>query len=185
MIGRGARGRPWLLGQIAPRLAGRRPPGAHGARLAARLEQYEAMLALLRARPRGSGRPQACQLVSRSRSRNGGGARPLMVLADPARCVGLLRRGDSPKAGTARGGSGGMSVNGFEMLWGAIPYPALVVDETDTIVTANPATESFGATSLRQMAGQAARPSSSATTAPCSTSWARRAATGSRWRSTT
>ena len=32
----------------------------------------------------------------------------------------------------------------FEALWGAIPYPALVVDADDTIVTANPATESFG-----------------------------------------
>ena len=42
----------------------------------------------------------------------------------------------------------------FEALWSAIPYPALVVDETDTIVTANPATESFGATSERQMAGR-------------------------------
>lgn len=43
---------------------------------------------------------------------------------------------------------------GFEALWGAIPYPALVVNGTDTIVTANPATESFGATSLRQMSGR-------------------------------
>lgn len=42
----------------------------------------------------------------------------------------------------------------FEALWGAIPYPALVLDETDSIVTANPATESFGSTSLRQMAGR-------------------------------
>lgn len=47
-----------------------------------------------------------------------------------------------------------MSGIGFEGLWGAIPYPALVVDETDTILTANPATESFGATSQRQMAGR-------------------------------
>ncbi len=43
---------------------------------------------------------------------------------------------------------------GFEAFWGAIPYPALVVDETDAIVTANPATESFGSTSLRQMSGR-------------------------------
>jgi two-component system nitrogen regulation sensor histidine kinase GlnL len=42
----------------------------------------------------------------------------------------------------------------FEALWGAIPYPALVLDGADTIVTANPATESFGSTSLRQMAGR-------------------------------
>ena len=47
-----------------------------------------------------------------------------------------------------------MSVNGFETLWSAIPYPALVVDGNDAIVTANPATESFGATSLRQMTGR-------------------------------
>jgi two-component system nitrogen regulation sensor histidine kinase GlnL len=47
-----------------------------------------------------------------------------------------------------------MSRNGFEVLWGAIPYPALVVDGTDTIVTVNPATESFGGISQRQMAGR-------------------------------
>jgi two-component system nitrogen regulation sensor histidine kinase GlnL len=47
-----------------------------------------------------------------------------------------------------------MSGNGFEALWGAIPYPALVVDTEDAIVTANPATESFGGTSLRQMTGR-------------------------------
>ncbi len=47
-----------------------------------------------------------------------------------------------------------ISATGFEALWGAIPYPALVVDQSDQILTANPATESFGATSLRQMAGR-------------------------------
>src|SRR3954454_18504510 len=47
-----------------------------------------------------------------------------------------------------------MSANGFEALWSAIPYPALVVDHSDSILTANPATESFGATSLRQMTGR-------------------------------
>jgi two-component system nitrogen regulation sensor histidine kinase GlnL len=47
-----------------------------------------------------------------------------------------------------------MNGNGFETLWSAIPYPALVVDGSDSIVTANPATESFGATSLRQMTGK-------------------------------
>lgn len=47
-----------------------------------------------------------------------------------------------------------MSASSFEALWGAIPYPALVVDSNDRIVTANPATESFGATSLRQMTGR-------------------------------
>jgi two-component system nitrogen regulation sensor histidine kinase GlnL len=47
-----------------------------------------------------------------------------------------------------------MNAQAFEALWSAIPYPALVVDETDAIVTANPATENFGATSLRQMTGR-------------------------------
>ncbi|MER2510140.1 ATP-binding protein [Amaricoccus sp.] len=42
----------------------------------------------------------------------------------------------------------------FETLWSAIPYPALVLDAADNILTANPATESFGATSLRQMSGR-------------------------------
>jgi two-component system nitrogen regulation sensor histidine kinase GlnL len=47
-----------------------------------------------------------------------------------------------------------MSGGSFEALWSAIPYPALVVDPEDAIVTANPATESFGGMSLRQMAGR-------------------------------
>jgi two-component system nitrogen regulation sensor histidine kinase GlnL len=47
-----------------------------------------------------------------------------------------------------------MNTTSFEALWGAIPYPALVVDGANAIVTANAATESFGATSLRQMAGK-------------------------------
>ena len=47
-----------------------------------------------------------------------------------------------------------MNASSFEALWGAIPYPALVVDPDDAIVTANPAAESFGGTSLRQMAGR-------------------------------
>jgi len=47
-----------------------------------------------------------------------------------------------------------MNGGSFEALWSAIPYPALVVDPGDAIVTANPATESFGGTSLRQMAGR-------------------------------
>lgn len=53
-------------------------------------------------------------------------------------------------------GKSGMeaSATGFEALWGAIPYPALVVDSAGAIVTANPATESFGATSQRQMKGR-------------------------------
>jgi two-component system nitrogen regulation sensor histidine kinase GlnL len=44
--------------------------------------------------------------------------------------------------------------NGFEAIWSAIPYPAMVVDGADCIRAANPATESFGGTSLRQMAGR-------------------------------
>lgn len=47
-----------------------------------------------------------------------------------------------------------MRPGGFEVVWGAMPYPALVVAPDDTILAANPATESFGATSLRQMQGQ-------------------------------
>ena len=47
-----------------------------------------------------------------------------------------------------------MTGNSFEALWSAIPYPALVIDRADCIGTANPATESFGGTSLRQMAGR-------------------------------
>ena len=47
-----------------------------------------------------------------------------------------------------------MSGGSFEALWSAIPYPALVVDPEDAIVTANPATESFGGMSLRQIAGR-------------------------------
>jgi two-component system nitrogen regulation sensor histidine kinase GlnL len=47
-----------------------------------------------------------------------------------------------------------MNPNGFEAFWGAIPYPALVVDASDAIVTANPAAESFAATSVRQMTGR-------------------------------
>lgn len=43
---------------------------------------------------------------------------------------------------------------GFEALWSAIPYPAVVLDANDAVLTVNPATESFGATSLRQMAGR-------------------------------
>lgn len=47
-----------------------------------------------------------------------------------------------------------MIVTGFEALWGAIPYPAVVLDAEDQIRTVNPAAESFGGISLRQMAGR-------------------------------
>ena len=46
---------------------------------------------------------------------------------------------------------GGVS---FESVWGAMPYPALVVAADDTIQAANPAAEDFGATSFRQMEGR-------------------------------
>jgi tRNA-dihydrouridine synthase B len=48
MVGRGARGRPWLLGQVAAALAGRRPPEAPSGGALAELVagQYEAMLGL-------------------------------------------------------------------------------------------------------------------------------------------
>ncbi len=42
----------------------------------------------------------------------------------------------------------------FENVWGSIPYPALVIGADDTICAANPAAESFGATSMRQMEGR-------------------------------
>jgi two-component system nitrogen regulation sensor histidine kinase GlnL len=47
-----------------------------------------------------------------------------------------------------------MSEAGFEEIWSAIPYPALVIGADGTILTANPAAESFGGTSLRQMSGR-------------------------------
>lgn len=48
MVGRGARGRPWLLGQIAATLAGRRPPKSPEGRALRELisAQYEATLSL-------------------------------------------------------------------------------------------------------------------------------------------
>ena len=42
----------------------------------------------------------------------------------------------------------------FEALWGAIPYPAFVLDQDDTIATCNSAAEGFSATSVRQMSGK-------------------------------
>ena len=42
----------------------------------------------------------------------------------------------------------------FEALWSAIPYPALLLDGEDQIVTANPAAENFAALSNRQMLGK-------------------------------
>ena len=78
MVGRGARGRPWLLGQIAAVLSGRRPPEAPTGSALAELicGQYEAMLAPLRPRPRGASGAQAPRLVPRPRSRRSRPARP-------------------------------------------------------------------------------------------------------------
>jgi two-component system nitrogen regulation sensor histidine kinase GlnL len=42
----------------------------------------------------------------------------------------------------------------FDAIWGAMPYPALVLAADDTIRAANPAAESFGGVSLRQMQGK-------------------------------
>jgi two-component system, NtrC family, nitrogen regulation sensor histidine kinase GlnL len=42
----------------------------------------------------------------------------------------------------------------LEAVWSAMPYPALVITADDRIRSANPAAESFGATSLRQMQGR-------------------------------
>ncbi len=42
----------------------------------------------------------------------------------------------------------------FEAVWSAMPYPALVIGADDAILSANPAAESFGATSMRQMEGK-------------------------------
>ncbi|MEO1550559.1 MAG: ATP-binding protein [Pseudomonadota bacterium] len=41
-----------------------------------------------------------------------------------------------------------------DALWGAIPYPAILIGADETIVFANNATEVFGSTSLRQMRGK-------------------------------
>ncbi len=46
-----------------------------------------------------------------------------------------------------------MKIN-FETIWGALPYPALVIAPDDTIRGANPAAEVFGGTSSRQMQGK-------------------------------
>lgn len=45
--------------------------------------------------------------------------------------------------------------SGYEVIWSAMPYPALVIASDDTIRAANPAAESFGAASFRQMEGRA------------------------------
>jgi two-component system nitrogen regulation sensor histidine kinase GlnL len=47
-----------------------------------------------------------------------------------------------------------VSVVSLEAVWSAMPYPALVIGADDVIRAANPAAESFGATSARQMEGR-------------------------------
>lgn len=47
-----------------------------------------------------------------------------------------------------------MTALGFEALWSAIPYPAVVLDANDQIRVANPAAESFAGLSMRQMTGR-------------------------------
>ncbi len=152
MIGRGARGRPWALGRIAATLAGRPPPPAPaGAALRALIcGHYEAMLSFY-------GRELGLRVARKHlgwylEGIAGVGGAAVPAHGDDRRGGGAARAGARP-CGLRRAGGGGGRMNGggFEALWGAIPYPALVVDENDCIITANAATESFGATSLRQM----------------------------------
>lgn len=47
-----------------------------------------------------------------------------------------------------------MSGLSFEALWSALPYPALVIGQDETITHANAAAEDFATSSLRQMTGR-------------------------------
>ncbi len=47
-----------------------------------------------------------------------------------------------------------MSDTNFENLWGAIPYPAFVIDVDNVLLTCNAAAEFFSGTSVRQMRGK-------------------------------
>ncbi len=47
-----------------------------------------------------------------------------------------------------------MSALNFETIWGAMPYPALVIAADDTVRAANSAAEGFGGMSMRQMEGR-------------------------------
>ena len=73
MIGRGARGRPWLLAEVAAALAGRpRAPTAFRRRAQRdRLRALRGDARLLRPRPRAPRRAQASRLVSRRGRRRG------------------------------------------------------------------------------------------------------------------
>ncbi len=94
MVGRGARGRPWLLGQIAAVLSGRRPPEAPTGSALAELicGQYEAMLHLY-------GRDLGVRVARKhlgwylDRVPGGAGLRAqLLALSDPVTVMELLRR---------------------------------------------------------------------------------------------
>ena len=113
---------------------------------------------VLRSRRRGAGGAQAPRLVPRP----GAGRRRLrarLLAMTDADAVERALRASSRRSPRwrrqhERAARPGNDLRRFEALWGAIPYPALVVDAADAIVTANPATESFGATSVRQMTGK-------------------------------
>jgi tRNA-dihydrouridine synthase len=94
MVGRGARGRPWLLGQIAAVLSGRRPPEAPAGSALAELicGQYEAMLHLY-------GRDLGVRVARKhlgwylDRVPGGAGLRTqLLALSDPVTVMERLRR---------------------------------------------------------------------------------------------
>jgi tRNA-dihydrouridine synthase B len=93
MVGRGARGRPWLLGQIAAVLAGRQPPRAPAGEALCDLiaGQYEAMLALY-GRDLGVriARKHLGWYLERAGGREAARAR-LMRLGDPVQVLAGLR----------------------------------------------------------------------------------------------
>lgn len=47
-----------------------------------------------------------------------------------------------------------MTYPNFEALWGAIPYPAFVLNKDNTFLTCNSAAESFSGTSVKQLRGR-------------------------------
>ena len=149
MVGRGARGRPWVVGEIAAALAGQ-PMPERPALADLACGHYADTIGFY-------GRDLGVRMA---RKHLGGNARRrrLDAVAGPADGADRSRRGARYACARPRrpaSSSPGMSAGGsFEALWSAIPYPAMVVDPSDAIVTANPATESFGGTSLRQMAGK-------------------------------
>ncbi len=94
MVGRGARGRPWLLGQIAAALAGRRPPDAPVGHALSELicAQYEAILTL---HGRDLGVRVARKHLGWYLDRLAGMAAlraRIMALSDPGQVLALLRQ---------------------------------------------------------------------------------------------